>query len=354
MTRQINRRTALNLALSGAAVAAAAPFGLQPAWAEDKFTLSSAGGTWGASLRTAFVTGSEFEKIDIAYEEGGDSVRLAKLLAQRGNPLVSAINLLITEQVLAAEAGAVQSYNTDIVTNLKDLYPEAVGAPVNGMENWSGAFSVAMLGFVWNTKEVAAAPTSWKDLWNPKYKGRIGIPDYGWIGISWLHALNHELGGKEDNIDAAISALADLRKKNDAVVIGSSDQAYKSMASGEIVMLPWFNGRAFELQEKGFPIDIAYVKNCVVQNNSYLIAKGGKNIELANRFVQRTLEPETQLALAKATRYAPANRKVKMPADLARYAIPASAMSSAAPIDWSKLNKHRSAYLRRWTQEVLI
>jgi len=354
MMSEFTRRSTLRLGLAGAASAAALALpGIRPAFAEGQFTLSSAGGSWGENLRKAFVVGSEFADMDIAYEEGGDSVRLTKLLAQRGNPLVSAINLLTTEQVLAAEAGAVQSYDTDIVTNLQDIYPEAVSAPVNGLANWSAAFSIAMIGMTWNTKEVEAAPTSWNDLWNPKYKGRIGIPDYGWIGISWLHALNHELGGNEDNIDPAIEAVADLRRNNEAVIIGSSDQAYKSMASGEIILLPWFNGRAFELQEKGSPIDMAYVRNSVLQHNAYLIPAGVQHLELANKFIQRTLDPEAQLTLAKATRYAPANRKAKLPPEFERYAIPADALSSAAPINWSKVNAHRADYLTRWTQEVL-
>jgi putative spermidine/putrescine transport system substrate-binding protein len=351
MTSAHSRRHFLKVIGSAAALPALGTF--SPAMAEDKFTMSSAGGTWGEFLRKAFVEGSDFAKMDIAYEEGGDSVRLSKLIASRANPSVSVINFLTPEQLLAAEAGCIQAYDTDIVTNLKSIFPAAIAQPVGDLKNWSAPFSIAMVGLVWNTKEMSEAPTSWNDLWNPKYKGRIGIPDYGWIGISWIHALNRELGGTEDNIDPAIKALVDLRTKNQAVVIGSTDQASKAMASGEIIMLPWFNGRAFELQEKGLPISIAYVKNSVFQNNAFLIPKNIRLTKEANLFVQRSLAADTQLTLAKLTRYAPANKDVKLPPEYEKYAIPGSALDAAAPLDWAKLNKYRAAYLKRWTEEVL-
>ena len=350
MASGLSRRTFLG---TSAAIASTMTFGgLSSARAEEKFTMSSAGGTWGEFLRKAFVEGSEFAKMDMAFEEGGDSVRLSKLIAARSNPAVSVVNFLTPEQVLAAEADCVQPYDTDIVTNLSSIFPAAIAAPIGNLKNWSAPFSIAMTGLVYNTKEVEK-PTSWKDLWNTKYKGRIGIPDYGWIGISWLHALNRDLGGTEDNIDPAIAALIDLRKKNDAIVVGSTDQASKLLASGEIVMLPWFNGRAFELQEKKHPIDIAYVKNSVLQNNAFLIPKGVRLKNEANRFIQRSLSAECQLTLATLTRYAPANKDVKMPAEYERYALPPAAVEAAAPIDWVKLNKFRAAYLKRWTEEVL-
>ena len=39
------------------------------------------------------------------------------------------------------------------------------------------------MGLVYNTKE-ASKPASYQDLLNPKYKGRVGIPTYGWVGNS--------------------------------------------------------------------------------------------------------------------------------------------------------------------------
>jgi putative spermidine/putrescine transport system substrate-binding protein len=351
MQSKLTRRTLLAGTGAAAALSLVAP--ASRAFAEDRFTMSSAGGTWGQYLRQTFVEGSKFASMNVAYEEGGDSVRLAKLLANRANPAVSAINFLTPEQFMAAEAGAVQAYDTDIVTNLKSIYPSTVASPVGDLKNWSAPFSIAVTGLVWNTKEVSAQPKSWHDLWDPKYKGRVGIPDYGWIGISWIHALNRELGGTEDDIDPAIKALIDLRQKNAAVVIGSTDQAAKAMTTGEIVMLPWFNGRAFELQSKGLPIDISYVDNSVLQNNSFLIPKGIKLVKEANEFVQRTLAAETQLKLAELTRYAPANKDVKLPQKYERYAIPPSAIDKSARIDWIKLDKYRAAYLKRWTEEVL-
>jgi putative spermidine/putrescine transport system substrate-binding protein len=94
-----------------------------------------------------------------------------------------------------------------------------------------------VMGLVYNTKE-ASKPASYQDLLNPKYKGRVGIPTYGWVGNSWLQVLNKTLGGNEDNVDPGIKFLAQLVKKNEAVIIENTDAAMKAFTREEIVIMP--------------------------------------------------------------------------------------------------------------------
>jgi ABC-type Fe3+ transport system substrate-binding protein len=100
------------------------------------------------------------------------------------------------------------------------------------------------MGLVYNTKE-ASKPASYQDLLNPKYKGRVGIPTYGWVGNSWLQVLNKTLGGNEDNVDPGIKFLAELVRKNEAVIIENTDAALKAFTREEIVIiLEWPHFRA--------------------------------------------------------------------------------------------------------------
>jgi hypothetical protein len=51
--------------------------------------------------------------------------------------------------------------------------------------------------------------------------------------------------------------------------------------------------------------------------------------------------------------YPPSNSKVKLPPDLERYAFPPDKMQNVAPLDYEKMNAHKSEYLDRWNKEVL-
>src|SRR3546814_14162014 len=52
------------------------------------------------------------------------------------------------------------------------------------------------LGLVYNTNEIKTAPTSWEDLWNPKYAGIVTIPSpANAMGVPFLYAVNKMQGG---------------------------------------------------------------------------------------------------------------------------------------------------------------
>jgi hypothetical protein len=42
-----------------------------------------------------------------------------------------------------------------------------------------------------------------------------------------------------------------------------------------------------------------------------------------------------------------------LPPDLARYAFPTEKEKNVVPIDYEKMNAHKSQYLDRWNKEVL-
>ena len=51
--------------------------------------------------------------------------------------------------------------------------------PRAGLKSYSAAHTQIVMGLVYNTKRVTAKPTSFMELGSAKYKGKIGIPAYG-------------------------------------------------------------------------------------------------------------------------------------------------------------------------------
>jgi putative spermidine/putrescine transport system substrate-binding protein len=354
MDSGITRRQ-FNAALGwGAAAVTLAESGLAaPAQAEENFTLASTGASWGEGLKASFIERFEAENKTKATQEFAiDSVFTAKAMASCGTPPFSSLAVLEAEATFLALGGCAQDYDLAIVKNYNDVIDSAKEPPRGQLKNWFAPFVLIVMGLVYNTKE-AQKPASYQDLLNPKYKGRVGIPAYGWVGNSWLQVLNKTLGGNEDNVDPGIAFLAELVKKNEAVILENTDAAMKAFTREEIVVMPFWNGRTRVLQSQGVPVDIEYIPGSMLVGNGFPILRGGKFIEQTNRFVNITLNGEYQLGMTKRFFYPPSNRNAKLPPDLEKTAFPPDKEKNVAPIDYEKMNAHKSKYLDRWNKEVL-
>jgi putative spermidine/putrescine transport system substrate-binding protein len=357
MRKDISRREVMQaMGLGAAAIALAELGGVRPAWAEDAFTIASTGGSWGDGLKQAYVVKADFEKrfnAQVSYAHMIDSVIATKAIAQCGNPPFTVPALLNAEAVMLAEGGCLQDYDLGVVTNYKDLLPGTFEAPRAGLKAYWAAHTMIVMGLVYNTKRVTVKPTSFMDLGNPKYKGKIAIPAYGWVGIQWLHALNQSLGGTPDNIDPGMKAIAELVKKNDALIMENTDVTLKAFTREEIWMMPFWNGRCFSLQAEGVPVDIVYPRGSLQVGNGFPILKGTKFERQAQHFVNISLDAEYQIEMTRRFRYPPSNRKAKLPPEMAHYALKEADLKAMMPLDFQKMNQHRAAYLARWNREVL-
>lgn len=357
MAWQLSRRQLLQSVAAGAAAIGAAELGgLGSARAEDRFIVASTGGSWGDGIRASFITAPKLaDKFKAPIEQATqiESVAVSKILAQPTNPPFSVSQHGDPEAILLADSGCVQAYDPTLVPNFKDLYPIATQEPRDGMQEWFGSLVLTVWALTYNTKYVTNEPTSFEEMWNPKYKGRVGIPAFGWYGMLWLHEVNRVLGGTEKDASKGLAAIADLVRKNRAVILENADQTVQAFQREEVVIAPFFNGRTSALQEAGVPVKIAYVPGTVLLNAGYVIMKATRYRELANAFVNATFTPEYQLIMTKRFRYPPSNRKAVLPPSMARYRVREQDLAHAIKLDWVEINKTRAVNLDHWNKQVL-
>ncbi len=345
-----SRRDALKAfgttALTGSIVPAFAPS--SPVAAQGRpFTWAATGGTWGDTIGRIFIKPFAAEqKLATSHSAQLEAVAASKIMATCGSAPFDVSNGPQADYDLLFGSNCIEPYDPAIVTNLPNVFAEAKQG------DFYAAFSILLFGMCWNTKE-AQKPTSFMDLLLPKYRGRVGIPAYGWYGMAWLHALNKTLGGNEDNIDAGIAAAAEMVKKNKAVVVENADHGTRLMDSGDVVLMPYWNGRTIRLQEANIPAEFAIVPGTVLLGSGFSIMKGSPFARKAQALVQSTLDPAKQLEFAQWSKYPPSNKLVKLPSDLQAIAIPDGALEKTAKLDWQKINQHRSTYLERWNKEVI-
>jgi putative spermidine/putrescine transport system substrate-binding protein len=344
----ISRRSVLKVAGVGMASAVVAPKWFASSEAQARaFTWAATGGTWGDTIKRVFIDPfAQAQSLQPVHSAQLESIAMSKILASCGSAPFDVSNGPQADYDLLNDSQCLEPYDPAIVKSLGDIYPEAKQG------DFYVAFNILLFGMAWNTKE-ASKPASFKDLLLDKYKGRIAIPAYGWYGMPWLHAVNKELGGNEDNITPGITAVAEMVKKNKAIIIENADHGTRVMESGEVVIMPYWNGRTARLQEAKIPAAFELVPGTVSVGTGFSITKGSPYVKQAQQLVEMTLDPAKQIEFTKWSKYPPSHKGAKLPPELEGIAIPPGALEKAAKLNWKKVNDYRSQYLERWNKEVL-
>jgi putative spermidine/putrescine transport system substrate-binding protein len=149
------------------------PASAQASAPEKELLFGGFGGTLQRAMQTHVIRA--FEKkfgVHVTYVTGTSTEMLAKVRAQGGQPQIEIIWTTETTHDQARALGVSEKLDPKIVTNLVDLTPSA---------RMPGDVGVGMgmqaLAIEYNTKVFQekgwAAPTSWSDLWDPKFKGHV-------------------------------------------------------------------------------------------------------------------------------------------------------------------------------------
>jgi putative spermidine/putrescine transport system substrate-binding protein len=354
--RRPSRRDVLLATRTAAASIALAEMGVPfAALAEDTFTISIVGGTWGQGQIKTYITDTEFEKknnVTISYDYAQDNIRAAKAMASCGNPVFTTMEALNSQAVLLAEGGCVADYDLTIATNYNDILDLSKEPPRKGLNHYFAASYLMAIGLTFNTKE-AAEPTSFEDLLSPKLKGRIAIPSFDWFGPQFLYAVNGALGGTNDNVDRGMQFISDLVRKNNAILLSSSDAGMQAFTRGEIIAMPFWNGRTNLMIRNGLPMKMIYPKGWIATGNGHVILKGTKFYKEANRLINNLLDPELQVKLGTTFGYPPSNKKAKLPAEFESIRVPEAVYERAARLDYGVMTENAAKNLERWSKDVL-
>lgn len=274
---------------------------------------------------------------------------ITKLSVSKTNPPFDVV--LIDEGGYQSTAGMdlFAPLTTAKIPNLLDI-PEGFRDPLG----FSATVSVQTIGIAYNPKKVSKPPTSLRDLWNPEYKGRIGITvpatTLGVIFISELAKLN---GGNEENLDPGFAALKSLLPS-----IGTVAPTPGALAAlfqqGQIDIAMNFSNQITPLAARG--VDVAMAKpdtGWIVHRNTMHVAKNTPNVDLAYAYLNAALSPEVQTSMAAAPVYlVPTNRKVGLSADFQALAKDHDELAKLPRTNWAPLNATRKEIVERFNKEV--
>jgi putative spermidine/putrescine transport system substrate-binding protein len=335
----------------GAALAAASALPRR-LLAADTLVAATFPGTWNDAHKN--VLGPYFEK------ETGASVTLTIMLA--------------TDQVakLAAAKGASPPFDVAIMDEgplldaldqgVLDKFPAGKSKYYSELlpvfqDEWGPKISIQAIGIGYNPEKIKTPPTSWDDLFNPAYKGRVGLTALNsTLGMAFMVDLARTKGGGESNIEPAFEALKKLLPNVGAISANLGDHA-KLFQLEEVDIAPHNFNFVQTLKSKGVKIEFAPLKTGVpAWRTSLHIVKGAQKPDLALAYIDGHIAPVIQTDMAKDPYdIIPTNSKVALPSEAARLVAPSEAdLAKLVYFDWRKINQGRSAWIDRFNREIKI
>ena len=288
----------------------------------------------------------------VVYVPGNSTKTLAKLQAQRGKQELDVVFLDDGPMYQAIALGLCAPVKDAAIFN--DIYDIAK----MNTENAVGVGFVAT-GLAYDKKAFKengwAPPTSWNDLADAKYKGKLVIPPI--TNTYGLHALIMAArlsGGGEKNIDPGFKIFVDSIGPNVLTFEPSSGKMSELFQNGEAALSVWGSGRLKSLADTGFPGGFVYPKEGGIALMVATCPVVGSDVpDLAQSLIQYLLTPEMQTHIAKTKGWGPTNAKTVLSKELGD-TLPygPEKINALNAIDWNIVNPARAAWTKRWTREV--
>lgn len=297
----ISRRALLGTGSAALASAAILPGGPARAAAKE-LRIMMAGGSWKDFVDKTFVTPfAKPNNLEIVWKLGLAMEPI--IMAQQRRPQWDLVHTGQTKAEQLGSMGLYKPWTQDRMPNLAKIHPSFK------YEHLAGKCHTPY-GLLVNTKEIKDDANSWLELWNPKYKGKVGFPAWNWVGDEIFYAINDLLGGSAENVEPGISKFKELFTKNDAKFINNVEHTRQMVEAGEVWIAPHFGARVQQIAAGGTPVEFRIPKEGGVSwiwNTALVANRPLESIEMSEKYLDTTLDAEKQIAFARLTGYPPTN-----------------------------------------------
>ncbi|NHM31296.1 ABC transporter substrate-binding protein [Neobacillus terrae] len=206
---------------------------------------------------------------------------------------------------------------------------------------------------IYNKNKVKDVPDSWGALWDPKYKGKVGILSQLWT--NWVYAAA-ALEGKNNttNWDDAWDTLVKLRDVKPKIY-ATQEELGQAIQTGEVWMTISFRARAVQWNNAGGePLG-----NVVPKEGTYpivfgaAIPKNAKNVNGAYNYLNAMLDPKGQVGFSQKMGYAPTVDNAPLPKDLqSSIGFTKEEMDLIKPLDLKYVAKNNPRWKEQFEKDI--
>ena len=288
----------------------------------------------------------EFEKandVKVVVVPGTSSDILAKAVAAKEKPQMHIMFLDDGVMVRAIGAGLCEKLKPG-----PELEQLGEGTRLKG--DMAAGIDMGMTGLGYNKKMFDekgwAAPTSWMDLADPKFKDAVVFQSLS-ASTFGLHAFlmfNRIQGGSEANVEPGFAKFREMIGKNVVEFIPSSAKVSEMVQTGDAGIFPLTPALVSTMKSKGVAIEYAQPKEgavtlmvaqCVIANNS--------EPELSQKLAAYLLSAAAQSNALAAGNIVPSNPTAKATTPEAVQMLDTihGYMKTAITLDWDAINAKR-------------
>ncbi|MCC7275424.1 MAG: extracellular solute-binding protein [Alphaproteobacteria bacterium] len=272
-------------------------------------------GTWGGDYQKLLTVNVEKplmdpRRIETIHDVGTSAARKTKLLAAR-NARRGAMDVICLSDL--------DTFELNEAGVLAPIDVAKVPSHANVLKPLVRPFAIAHIYsakvIVYNPNRIKAAPQSFADLWDPKYKGRVGLMDGHYVQNIESAALIN--GGSMTDYEPGKTKLMELKTLVEPKVYPSNEALAAGLKSEEIWITLMFKARGFMWKKAGIPCECATPKEGATPYISDMaIARNAENADCAWAYLEAMLQPQAQVGFADLMGYLPTVTNARLPADL--------------------------------------
>lgn len=339
-----------------ATVASYAPQIIQAATNKVVYT-EQYGGAWEEAFKThIFPKFTEKTGIEVVTIPGaGSKIARVDAMVKSGKIELDVIATDASDVIKGKKLGLYEKITESSVPNLKK-----VDSRFREVDDLSAPNITYWMILFYNPEEIKEIPESWEALWDPKYKGWVtAYNDPGWSNLFPITAAT--LGITQKELQDTVQ-LEKVWKKLDGLkpqirrwwTSGADFQ--QVVATGEAWIGQGWNGRIFDSQDKGVPIEAVWPKEGgYLAVDHWVVVKGTPRKEEAMALVNFLLEPENQKKIAETLSYGPTTKGTDQLLDektrLRTYGPP-GAMEKAIVEEWDWYFARPQEIEERWKKWI--
>lgn len=315
------------------------------AGAQEQLVIQSWGGTNLDILKKIVIDPFEKKtniKVEVRIQQNTFD-GLTKLQAQRNAPAVDLWNTSAVPAMIAHKDGLGIPLDKSKIANMQYVADALFRPECLAWEQY-------IFGLMYNKDTVPFEIKKWEDLWDPRLKGKIAVPNPANAEGKFLVLLTWLAGGGEASPDGGF-ALAMKLRPNVATYYKSFNERNRALETGEASVgafgLPSeYIGLAKGNPQFRFVAPEPYVPT---DANCFSLVKGSKNVEAAYKFIDFALSKDIQEAFTAERLSLPVNRTAAI-TDAVKPYVPDS--SKFRYPDAAIVKDALPKWIERWDQQV--
>jgi putative spermidine/putrescine transport system substrate-binding protein len=311
------------------------------------------GGTMEKAYTEVFPAFEKANNAKVVVVPGTSSDILAKAQANKDKPQMHVMFLDDGVMVRAVGLGLCEKHKPSAALN--ELYPSArlKGDMATGV-------SLGMTGLAYNkklfTEKGWAAPTSWMDLADPKFKGKVVFQSLSssTFGLHGFLMFNRIQGGNDKNVEPGFKAWNTTIGPNVIEYIPSSAKISEMVQTGDAAIFPLTPTQVATLKAKGIPVEYAQPKEgSVVLMTAQCVIAHNSEPELAQKLAEYLLNADVQSKVLQSANFIPTNSKSQATGEAAQQLRQINDyMKNAVTVDWDSINENRPKWNERWNKSI--